>query len=78
MTARWVVYEYPKDNTRTEGEEVSWHKTGEKAVEVADARHAKTGLGYRVDLLFGTGGANPARWECLESEPDIYGIEPKP
>jgi len=73
MTKRWVIYEYPISyEGMTDEQEVSWHKTGEKAREVADANHARTGLAYRVDLCYGTGIGRG--WECVEAESDVYGV----
>ena len=71
LTDRWVIYEHPSPD-EDDGPEYSWHKTAERAVEVANAAHAKTGLPYRIDLCWGTGGV--ARWECEGSEADVYGI----
>ena len=70
-TERWVVYEY-RTLDADDGYEVSWHKTELKAQEIANANHAKTGLPYRIDLCWGTGGV--ARWECEGSEADVYGV----
>jgi hypothetical protein len=69
-TERWVIYEYPGNGT--DEAEVSWHRTESKAQAVADANHARTGLAYRVDLCWGSGGV--ARWECEGSEADVYGV----
>ena len=69
-TKRWVIYEYP---IGTDEQEVSWHKSAEKAKEVADANHARTGLAYRVDLCYGTGIGRG--WECVEAESAVYGVE---
>jgi len=71
LTDRWVIYEYPT-LVADDGDEISWHKTEEKAIEVADANHAKTGLPYRIDLCWGSGGV--ARWQCEGSEADVYGV----
>jgi len=70
-TERWVVYEYASIDA-DDGDEVSWHQTADKAIEVADANHARTGLPYRIDLCWGSGGVT--RWECIGSEADVYGI----
>jgi hypothetical protein len=70
LTERWVVYEYPTLDA-IDGDEVSWHKTELKAQEVANDNHAKTGLPYRIDLCWGTGGV---QWECEGSEADVSGL----
>ena len=72
-TERWVIYEYPS-LVAPDGDEVSWHKTEEKAIEVADANHARTDLPYSIDLCLGTGGANASRWVCEEAESDVYEV----
>jgi hypothetical protein len=71
LSDRWVIYEYPSLDA-DDGDEVSWHKTELKAQEVANANHAKTGLPYRIDLCWGSGGV--AQWECEGSEADVYGV----
>jgi hypothetical protein len=72
-TERWVVYEWYPDNPQ-HCEEISWHKTLEKAQMVADAEHSKTDLPYSIDLCLGTGGANASRWVCEEAESDVYEV----
>ena len=71
LSDRWVIYEYPTLLAH-DGDEVSWHKTKEKAIEVADANHARTGLPYRVDLCWGSGRVG--MWECEGCDPDVYGV----
>ena len=72
-TKRWVIYEYPISyEGMTDEQEVCWHKSAEKAKEVADANHARTGLAYREALCYGTGIGRG--WECVEAESAVYGV----
>jgi hypothetical protein len=63
---RWVVCEEPQHD------EMSWHKTKERAIERAQGYHRQTGRGYTVDLelvRLGRGGAEP-----VASYPDQWAV----
>ena len=43
MYERFVVYEAFKEICNTDGAEIGWHKSPEKAIEVATKLHKKNG-----------------------------------
>ena len=70
---RYVVYEYTYwPNETQDAWEVSWHKTLEKAREVATAAHSQPGLPYRLDIDWVEWDGTA--WNNTWSEADAYAV----